>query len=50
MSGTDKRKLLVIEKRARPQWFKGISMDSLPVLYYANKNAWMTPEFFKKWL
>jgi hypothetical protein len=25
-------------------------MDSLPVLYYANKNAWMTSEMKKKWL
>jgi hypothetical protein len=25
-------------------------MDSLPVEYYANKNAWMTSKSFKKWL
>jgi hypothetical protein len=25
-------------------------MDSLLVEYYANKNAWMTSEIFKKWL
>jgi hypothetical protein len=28
----------------------GISMNSLPFLYYANKNAWMISEIFKKWL
>jgi hypothetical protein len=39
MSGTDKRKLLVIGKRAKPSCFRGISMDSLPILYYANKNV-----------
>jgi hypothetical protein len=50
MPGTDKWKLLVIGKRAKPWCFKGISMDSLPVLYHANKNAWMTSEVFKKWL
>jgi hypothetical protein len=50
VSGTDKWKLLVIGKRAKPWCFKGISMDSLPVPYYANKNAWMTSEIFKKWL
>jgi hypothetical protein len=50
MSGTDRWKLLVIGKGAKPQCFKGISMDSLPVLYYANKNAWMTSEIFKKLL
>jgi hypothetical protein len=50
MSGTDKRKLLVIGKRAKPWCFKGISMDSLSVLYHANKSAWMISEIFKKWL
>jgi hypothetical protein len=50
MSGTDKQKLLVVGKRAKPWCFKGISVDSSAVLYYANKNAWMTSEIFKKWL
>jgi hypothetical protein len=50
ISGTDKQKLLITGKRAKPQCFKGISMDSLPVLYHANKNAWMISEIFKKWL
>jgi hypothetical protein len=48
-SGTDKRMLLINGKRAKHQCFKGISMDSLPFLYYANKNVWMTSEIFKKW-
>jgi hypothetical protein len=50
MSGTDKKKLLVIGKSAKPRCFKGLKMDSLPVEYYANKNAWMTSEVYKKWL
>jgi hypothetical protein len=50
MSGTDKRKLVVIGKRANPRCFKGISRDSLSVMYYAKRNAWMTSEIFKKWL
>jgi hypothetical protein len=50
MSGTDKKKLLVIGKSAKPWCFKGLKMDSLLVEYYANKNAWMTSEVFKKWL
>jgi hypothetical protein len=49
MSGTDKRKLLIIEKRGKPVRFKGISMNSLLVLYYVNKYARMTSENFKKW-
>lgn len=39
MSGTDKRKLLFTGERAKPLFFKEIDVDSLPVLYYANKNA-----------
>jgi hypothetical protein len=50
MSGTVKKKLLVIGKGAKPRCFKGLKMDSLPVEYYANKNVWMTSEIFKKWL
>ncbi|CAL8081019.1 unnamed protein product [Calicophoron daubneyi] len=50
MSGTDKRKLLVIGKIAKPRCFKGLKMDSLPVVYRANRNAWMTSELFKEWL
>jgi hypothetical protein len=50
MSGTGKKKLLVIGKSAKSGCFKGLKMDSLPVEYYANKNAWMTSEILKKWL
>jgi hypothetical protein len=50
VSGTDKKKLLVIGKSAKPRCFKGLNMDSLQVEYCANKNAWMTSEIFKKWL
>jgi hypothetical protein len=50
ISGTVKWKLLFIGKSANPLCFKGINMDSLPGLYCANKNAWMTSEIFKKWL
>ncbi|XP_028677229.1 tigger transposable element-derived protein 4-like [Erpetoichthys calabaricus] len=50
MSGTDKRKLLVIGKSAKPRCFKGLKMDSLPVVYRASRNAWMTSELFKEWL
>jgi hypothetical protein len=50
MSGTDKGKLVVIGKRAKPRCFMGISMDSLPAVYYANKNAWITSEILNKWL
>jgi hypothetical protein len=44
MRGTDKWKLLVIGKRAKPRCFREIGKASLPVLYYANKNVCITPE------
>lgn len=44
MSGTEKRKLLVIGKSANPRCFKN---KSLPVKYKANSKAWMTSEIFK---
>jgi hypothetical protein len=45
MSGTDKHKHWLLG-----EGLKGNSRDSLPVLYYANKNVWMTSETFKKWM
>jgi hypothetical protein len=48
MSGTSKWELFFSGKIANPLCYKGISMDSLPVLYYANKVEWMTSEIFKK--
>lgn len=50
MSGGDKRKLLVIGKSAKPRCFKGLVMNRLPVVYHANKNAWMTSVIFQEWL
>lgn len=45
LPGTDKRKLIVIGKSARPRCFKNVA--SLPVTYFANKKAWMTNVIFK---
>ncbi|KFM74085.1 Tigger transposable element-derived protein 4, partial [Stegodyphus mimosarum] len=50
MSGTDRRKLLVIRKGTKPRCFKVLRMDSLPAVYRANRNTWMTSELFKGWL
>lgn len=46
MSGTEKRKLLVIGKSKNPRCFKHIKQ--LPVTYKANKSAWMTSQFFEE--
>ncbi|KAE9524452.1 hypothetical protein AGLY_015173 [Aphis glycines] len=48
MTGTDKRKLLVIGKSKSPRCFKGVS--SLPVFYENNTKAWMTSAIFEKTL
>lgn len=45
MSGSDKRKLVVIGKSAKPRSFKNVR--SLPVTYSANKKALMTSEIFQ---
>jgi len=46
--GSDKRKLMVIGKSAKPRCFRKIK--SLPVIYEANKKAWMTSDIFKNYL
>lgn len=46
MSGTVKRKLLVIGKSKNPRCFKHIKR--LPVTYKANKSAWMTSQLFEE--
>ncbi|XP_050338066.1 tigger transposable element-derived protein 4-like [Bactrocera neohumeralis] len=48
MSGTIKRKLLVIGKSKRPRCFKNVR--SLPVDYVSNSRAWMTSDIFTKWV
>ena len=50
MSGTDKKKLMIIGKSANPRCFKGIKVQSLPVDYKHNKNAWMTSSLFTEWI
>ena len=48
MSGTEKKKLLIIGKSQKPRCFKNVK--SLPVDYANNRKAWMTSELFEKWL
>ncbi|XP_050329997.1 tigger transposable element-derived protein 4-like [Bactrocera neohumeralis] len=48
MSGTEKKKLLIIGKSQKPRCFR--SVKSLPVDYANNHKAWMTSELFEKWL
>lgn len=48
MTGTEKLKLLIIGKSAKPRCFSGVK--SLPVDYRNNKKAWMTSSIFEEWL
>lgn len=48
MDGSQKLKLLMIGKSAKPRCFKNIR--SFPVEYRANKKAWMTALLFSEWL
>ena len=47
MSG-EKFPLLVIRKYSKPRFFKNIL--NLPIIYRANKNAWMTASIFIEFL
>lgn len=47
MTGSEKRKLMVIGKSQKPRCFKNVR--NMPnVNYYANKKAWMTADFFEQ--
>ena len=47
----EKLRPFVIGHSANPRCFKGLaSLACLPVTYFSNKKAWMTPELFQQWL
>lgn len=48
MNGSEKQKLTVIGKSQKPRCFKNVK--KLPVVYKANKKAWMTSELFQEFL
>ena len=52
MTGTDKRKPLIIGKSHRPTALKrrSISIRQLVIEYYSNENGWMTTPIFQCWL
>ena len=50
MTGTDKRKILLIDKSKSPHCFKGVDQQQLPVTYRNNSAAWMTFVIFQDWL
>ena len=48
MDGSEKLPLVVIGKSANPRCFKNVRR--LPVIYRANKKAWMTADLYEEWL
>jgi len=48
MTGSDKKRLLIIVKSKTPRCFKNIK--NLTVDYKSNKNAWITGDIFSNWL
>ena len=46
-AGTHKLKLMMIGKSARLRCLKGIT--TMPVIYRANKRAWITTAIFEEW-
>jgi len=48
MDGSEKLEPLVIGKSKNPCCFKNVKR--LPIIYEANKNAWMTSDIWKLWL
>ena len=50
MSGTEKKKLLVIGKSKNPRCFKRVDVGKLPVTYRWNTKAWLTGVIFMEWI
>ena len=48
-SGTIKLPLVLIGKSKSPRCFKGINKESLPVVYFNQKNAWVNTTIFTEW-
>ena len=49
-TGMHKLPLMLIGKSANPHCFKNINKAALPVLYRAQKNAWMDSYIFSEWV
>ena len=49
VTGSIKLSLLFIGKYNNPRCFRGISKDTLPVIYHHQKNAWVDATIFADW-
>ena len=48
-SGSIKLPLLLIGKAKTPRCFRGLNMESLPVIYKNQSNSWMNSSIFQEW-
>lgn len=48
-SGTIRLPLVFIHTAKKPRCFARTNMDTLPVSYYAQPNAWMSQQIFGDW-
>ena len=48
-SGSIKLKTHMIGKAQKPRRFKSFNVDTLPVKYSGQKNAWLTASIFLDW-
>ena len=48
-SGDFKLKPLAVHRAERPRAFKGLTISLLPVIWYANRKAWVTMRIFEDW-
>ena len=48
-TGSHKLPLMFIGKSANPRCFKNVNKSALPVIYYAQKKAWVNTEIFSDW-
>jgi len=49
-TGSHKLRPLVIGKSLNPRCFKNFNKSALPVIYQANKKAWMRSDIFVEWI
>lgn len=46
----DSQKSIYIGKAASPRCFKGVNVNNLPVIWRANRKAWMTTDLYKEYV
>nr|XP_006004657.1 PREDICTED: tigger transposable element-derived protein 3 [Latimeria chalumnae] len=50
ISGSEKRKPIVVGRHMAPRCLYGVNTEMLPVLYRSSGSGWMTSDIFSEWL